>query len=218
MMDLHVHTIFSDGTCSIQEACSVAARKNLTTIAISDHFTTTWKSSAITTVTLDSVTHYLKAIEIAKMLTPIKVIPAIEIDCGSSWEIIAKLPLSKFALINFEYVTRLEQVEKIIELRESLDLSNTIFSLAHSAIFMYASEKELDPIISCLTENDIAMELNSRYAHYFRQAEPIFRLLIEKEVKFSIGSDAHFPEDIGNVQEQYSFLEKLSGSHLLLKF
>ena len=39
MMDLHVHTLHSDGACSVEEVLRAAQRKNLAYLAICDHDT-----------------------------------------------------------------------------------------------------------------------------------------------------------------------------------
>ncbi|UCH01891.1 MAG: PHP domain-containing protein [Candidatus Bathyarchaeota archaeon] len=37
-IDLHIHTTFSDGRCSIEECYQIAKKRQLTTIAITDHY------------------------------------------------------------------------------------------------------------------------------------------------------------------------------------
>ncbi|MFX0135097.1 MAG: PHP domain-containing protein, partial [Candidatus Hodarchaeota archaeon] len=40
MIDLHIHTTYSDGQASIPEVFKIATSKKLDYIAISDHYTT----------------------------------------------------------------------------------------------------------------------------------------------------------------------------------
>lgn len=39
MVDLHTHTIFSDGTWTVEELLSNAEKNNVTTLSITDHDT-----------------------------------------------------------------------------------------------------------------------------------------------------------------------------------
>lgn len=65
MIDLHCHTIASDGECTPKELVDLALKKNLNTIAITDH---------------DSVGSIKQAAEYSKD-KPIEVIPGIELSC-----------------------------------------------------------------------------------------------------------------------------------------
>jgi len=64
-IDLHTHTIASDGTCSPTEVVKLALQKNLSAIAISDH---------------DSISGIEEAMA-AVSNTPLEIIPAIELAC-----------------------------------------------------------------------------------------------------------------------------------------
>ncbi|MHC1590617.1 MAG: PHP domain-containing protein [Candidatus Helarchaeales archaeon] len=219
MIDLHVHTFFSDGSCSIPEACSIALQKKLKALAISDHFTTTWKSSVINCLSLSNIQDYIQTIESQKsrFSKVLRILTAIEIDCESDWKQIMRLPLEKFDLINFEYVSDQKLLQKVVGLRKMQGLEDVLFCLAHSSIFNYSKKSEIPKICSILNKHSIAVELNTRYSHYFLQAEQVFRLLIEQGVQFSIGSDAHEPSSIGNISQQYEFLKKLGGLDLIIQ-
>ena len=217
MMDLHVHTTFSDGTCSIPEACKSAAAKKIPIIAISDHFTTTWKIKFINTLGLEVLPEYFRQIEVARTGAPIRILAGIEIDCESDLKAILNLPLRQFDFINFEYVKTLDQLKKIISLRNEPTLSSKPFILAHASFFNSVSKQNLNRFIDLLAQYNIAVELNSRYATYFLKAESNFRMLSEKEIKFSIGSDAHDSMSIGDVKQQYNFLGRINGTELKIK-
>ncbi|MFH1879794.1 MAG: PHP domain-containing protein, partial [Bacillota bacterium] len=40
LVDLHIHSIYSDGTCGVDEICAQAVKRGVQTIALSDHDTT----------------------------------------------------------------------------------------------------------------------------------------------------------------------------------
>ena len=56
--DLHIHTTYSDGDPSIRDAIQAARAKNLTYLAITDHFTTSWKQSIIDTISFNNFEQY----------------------------------------------------------------------------------------------------------------------------------------------------------------
>ncbi len=64
MIDLHMHTTFSDGSVAPEEIVAMALESGLTAIAITDH---------------DNTRSYLEAVEAAKN-TPLEIIPGIEIN------------------------------------------------------------------------------------------------------------------------------------------
>ena len=65
--------------------------------------------------------------------------------------------------------------------------------------------------------NNICFELNSRYSHYFNENSKIIKLLIESDVKFTIGSDAHQLLRIGDVEGIYLFIQDLNGKENLIR-
>ena len=209
-MDLHVHTTFSDGSCSIHDACAEAIKKEISLIAISDHFTTTWKNDFIKTLSFEDLPGYFNQIKEAQALFTPRILAGIEIDCESDWSKILQLPLEKFDLINFEYVNTAHQLKKIISLRETASLASKPFILAHN------NGRNLEKFVDQLFQYDISVELNSRYAEYFLQEESTFRILIKKGITFSIGSDAHDVRSVGEIKPQYAFLERLNGTSLII--
>ncbi|MFX0138516.1 MAG: hypothetical protein ACFFDN_33040, partial [Candidatus Hodarchaeota archaeon] len=92
-----------------------------------------------------------------------------------------------------------------------------IFCLAHPNIHLYNGHYPVDPnfiktqLTPLLIEYNIAFELNSRYTHRWKNLVPRIQALIERGVTISIGSDAHFKSDIGEVSEQYKFLKNIAG-------
>ena len=74
--------------------------------------------------------------------------------------------------------------------------------LAHTR-FTRVSEAEFDNILQKLIKNNIAIELNTGYQNY---KDSWFKSL-DAEYLFTIGSDAHDLEKLGDVSGAYYFLE-----------
>ena len=72
-IDLHIHSTFSDGTCSVTEICAIAAQNGVKTIALSDHDTT------------DGLAPMVRALEeVNRDRKRLSFIPAIEVSSGDN--------------------------------------------------------------------------------------------------------------------------------------
>ena len=99
--DLHVHTTYSDGNSSVKEAIQVAQAKNLIFLAITDHFTTTWKQSVIDTIDQNNFEVYRQAIIKERELARYNCLIGIEIDAGSNFNAIRQIPFNQFEIVLF---------------------------------------------------------------------------------------------------------------------
>ncbi|MDD1777978.1 MAG: PHP domain-containing protein [Candidatus Helarchaeota archaeon] len=212
-MDLHVHTNYSDGAMSIKEAIQVAQTKNLSYLAITDHFTTSWKQSIIKTLKASDFETYRDQIEREREQANFKCLIGLEIDMDSNWDDVLKVPFEWFEIINFEYAESMVLLKKIAVLVPKLK-KGSICTLAHNFYFKIANLEEFSKI---LLDNNICFELNARYLIQFDE-NSIQRLkfLREKGIQFTIGSDAHEPEKIGKTDEVLSILKKIEGFQNLL--
>ncbi len=222
MIDLHIHTNYSDGQATIREVLEIASRKKLEYIAISDHYTTTSKQNIIPTLSLEIIDKYIKEIRATTASFSTKCFVGIEIDCESKFKDIEKLPLEEFELIQFEDVFSINILKEVCELIDKRQLQG-IFCLAHPAIHFYNDSYPVDldfirkQLAPLLVEYNIAFELNSRYTHRWANLVPRIKALLDMGISFSIGSDAHFKSDIGGVLEQYEFLKKMGGLKNIIK-
>jgi len=119
-LNFHTHTIFSDGKNSIRQLVSVALKIGLDYLAITDHFSDSWKANVIPT--LDSVRKieaYMNVIEECQDYLKtnnknLRLFKGIEIDIGSSEKIINTLIRPKlFDIILFEYIESPEGISFI---------------------------------------------------------------------------------------------------------
>ncbi|MHA1265645.1 MAG: PHP domain-containing protein [Candidatus Helarchaeota archaeon] len=212
-IDLHMHSIFSDGTASIQEAIQIARQKDLDAIAITDHFTTTWKASIINSLSSTNFNRYIQTIKERRDAAQFPCLIGIEIDMGSSLEAIRQIPFHQFEILTFEYVDSFQLLKKVVKIKDQFQVQGLI-ALAHNSFFKQA---DLEQFCTILTENDIYLELNTRYLSprdigALRRLKQINKL----GVRFTIGSDAHSHRRIGDIDYAIAILKEINGFNQLI--
>jgi len=110
-INLHIHSNFTDGNDSIKQIVKKSLKRGLEIIAITDHFTNSWKASVIPTLnTAEKIDVYLQDISdcqayLKKQNRSLKLYKGIEIDLESSEDYIKKLiQPEKYDIILFEYL------------------------------------------------------------------------------------------------------------------
>jgi DNA polymerase (family 10) len=212
-MDLHVHSQYSDGAMSIGEAIQIAQTKKISFLAISDHFTTSWKQSIINTLNPQKFKFYCDEIRKERTKANFKCLIGLEIDVGSNWDDVLKVPFEWFEIIHFEYVDSFALLTKVALFIQTLK-KRSIFTLAHNSYFRNANLEKFSEI---LRDNNICFELNARYlAQMDENSIQRLRILREKGIQFTIGSDAHEPSKIGETKEVISILKRIEGFQNLI--
>ena len=211
-INLHIHSNFSDGKNSIKEIVGRALRSDLDYIAITDHFTDSWKECVSKLKNEDKISEYLTEITLCQNYLrdkkkKLRILKGLEVDLSSSEQFIRKIKPANFDLIIFEY---LENVETLAFLRNILtywkkisnDLSDfPILGLAHfdPSYFIYDN---LDILISFLKENNIYFEFNSRYPEYYaRKNQLFFEELRKGKVLVAMGCDSHNITSLNDIEE-----------------
>jgi len=218
--NLHTHTVFSDGKNSIKQMVTVALKLKINYLAITDHFSDSWKCKIIPTLnTAEKIEAYLIQIENCQRYLKtnnknLRLLKGIEIDLGSSEKVIKKfIRPEHFDIILFEYLETPEgmaYVRNIIEYWKNLNPINNkfpILGLAHfdPSNFIYQG---LDSLISFLKEFKIYYEFNSSYYEYFsRKNELFFKKLKEHNIYIAIGSDAHNLNGLDFIEEPLKMIE-----------
>ena len=219
-INLHTHTIFSDGKNSIKNMVNKALKLGLNYLAITDHFTDSWKSGIITTLnSREKIEDYLNEIsECQEFLSVskknLRLYKGIEVDIGSSGDYIKRLiQPTKFDIILFEYLETPEGIAFIKNLIDQwkISLPNPksfpIIGLAHfdPSYFIYDS---LNVLIQFLKDYNMFFEFNSRYPQYYSwRNEMFFKKLKEHQILISIGSDAHSSKDLNNIMEAFEMIK-----------
>ncbi|MFX1498191.1 MAG: PHP domain-containing protein [Promethearchaeota archaeon] len=227
--NLHVHSSYSDGRNSINEIVKKAVEYNLNYIAITDHFTNSWKAKIIPSLnSRDKIHNYLEEITqqqqyLRQKNIDLKLFKGIEIDISSSESYILNLidPF-KFDIILFEYLENPEGIafiKNIIKNWKSRSMTQSLFpilGLAHfdPSFFIYGS---LTVLINFLKEYDIYFEFNSSYSQYYSVKNNDFFIKLRKyNVLVGIGCDSHDLKSLNNfgelikVIEYYGLLDNLT--------
>ncbi len=214
-INLHTHSRFSDGASSIMMIVDRALELDFNYIAITDHFSNSWKARIIKT--LDSykkINIYLKSIatqkeRVSSKKIEFKLLKGIEIDLGSTFDYIQKLiNPNHFDLILLEYMNSIETIEFTEDLldvwikeseRKQEDLP--IFGLAHCdpSHFVY---ENLDIFLDFLEQYNIYFEFNSAYSNYYsaRYME-FFEGIKSRNIPVGIGADAHNLDELDLIND-----------------
>ena len=218
-MNLHIHSTFSDGKVSIRKMVKSALKLNLDYIAITDHFTDSWKDWVSKLKDIDKISEYLGEItecqnyirEHGKKLVVFK---GLEVDLGSSARFIKKnIQPSKFDLILFEYLQDVDTIAFIKNIinfwkRKIRNIGELpIIGLAHldPSYFMYDN---LDILISFLKNYSIYFEFNPSYPTYYSRKNEIFLAkLRDNNIPVAIGCDSHSISSINNIEEPLGMIK-----------
>jgi histidinol phosphatase-like PHP family hydrolase len=200
LIDLHIHTSYSDGYSTPLSVIETAITKKLRKICITDHYS--YFKPALNSI--DGLRNYYHDItELNRKFDQIDVSVGIEVDLLSinSLENLNTIP---WDLILFEYVFASwnweETFKNIIKFKQ-ICKSDFNIGLAHTR-FSRVTHSKAEQIFKSIRENEIIIELNTRYRNY----KDSWFSYLDDQNWFSIGSDAHSLEQIGDVNGALSFL------------
>ncbi|MFH0749054.1 MAG: PHP domain-containing protein [Candidatus Bathyarchaeota archaeon] len=210
-IDLHIHTTFSDGACSIEQIMSLPVVKNLQIIAITDHYC---EFLFLTNrMTKHSLSKYLPILENFNLLKGIEVdilddglvaisraslfmfdvvIGGLHSVCGINlWnDFTSILNPSKYmetlrvALIKAMESKKLDIIAHITRLPETLHSE-------HSKLF---TDDWIESVVKSASDNNVAIELSGAWKI---PDERFITKCLNYGVKMSLGSDAHTCKMIG---------------------
>lgn len=217
--NLHIHSNFSDGKNSIKQIIERALKLDLDYIAITDHFTDTWKEWVSKLKDENIITEYLEEIKqcqnhIKNTGKKLVVLKGIEIDLGCSEQYIKKnIQPHNFDLILFEY---LQNVDGIAFIKNIVNYWKRVFNniqnypilgLAHfdPSFFIHGT---LDVLILFLKKYHIYFEFNPSYPEYYSpKNERFFEKLRDHEIPVAIGCDSHSLSTLDNVKEPLEMID-----------
>ena len=201
IIDYHIHTLFSDGFFSPRDMIQAAAERGIQEVCITDHYSI-WKP-ALTELDLEEYFTTLDEIRSHGSLGT-KVFIGIEVDLST---IVSLYPLQEFQwdLILFEYVFAQALWEKKFQQLLNFKKKNPNYhvGLAHTR-FTRVSESRIDYVFNKIREYEIIIELNTSYGNYL---DKWFDYL-DDEYWYSVGSDAHHKDSLGNTTLAINYLKK----------
>lgn len=217
-INLHIHSDFSDGKNNIPQIVKRSLKLNLDYIAITDHYTNSWKEGFSKLKNNEDLLEYLE--EITRCQNYLKenqnkliLLKGLEIDLDSSEQFINQIHPNEFDLILFEY---LQTMETIAFLKHIIDNWNRtakvkdgspIFGLAHfdPSYFIHGN---LEILISFLKKYNIYFEFNASYPLYFsRQNEKFFDAVKKNNIAIAIGCDSHSISNLNNMEEPLEMIK-----------
>lgn len=202
MYDLHVHSLYSDGGCSIDSIVKKAKECGLRTVAIVDH-----SIEHPMGLTINKAKKRSRDIEEAQAKYGIKVISGIECGIQADGKIV--LPEFDFDLVlaSMHDIVSTDEYYKRIELclsRNDID----ILAHFHAEIFnVFGGEdsKKDEEILDLLEENEVGLEVNT--GHY-APPESVLEKCPNRKIKYSVGSDSHSLSRVGDVDWGFKMANK----------
>ncbi|UCD01206.1 MAG: PHP domain-containing protein [Promethearchaeota archaeon] len=218
-MNLHIHSNYSDGRQTITQIVKSAIKLELDYIAITDHFTNSWKAWVSTLNNYETISAYLEEIsDCQKYLTKsnkqLSLLKGIEVDLGSSERFIRNyIQIDKFDLILFEYLENYESIAFIRNIiyywKNKLTDFNKfpVLGLAHFDP-SYFLTGNLEILMRFLKKNNIYFEFNSSYPlFYSRKNEFFFKKLKEYQIPVAIGCDSHRLSNLNDIEEPMEMIK-----------
>ncbi len=205
MMDLHTHTVFSDGVGRISDNIAEAERRMLGMVGISDH---------IHYFTPATFNRYVSTIERFKKESEITVLAGIEANITPDGPDITEEMAKRLDYVIASAHVWLEpgRVNVYLELIKAALQDENVDVIGHFGnVFPYIGypeEEELMEVIELAEANGKAFEISSRY----KVPELSFvKACIQRGVKLTLGSDAHMPRDVGRIGWSLKLLRKAGG-------
>lgn len=218
-INLHIHSNYSDGRNSIKQIVTKSLKLGLDYIAITDHFTNSWKAWVSTLNNPEAISTYLEEISscqeyLTRHSKHITLLKGIEVDLASSERFIKKyLQVDKFDLILLEYLQSYESIAFVKNLihywKKQLTEYNRlpILGLAHPdpSYFILGN---LDTLLVFLKRYSIYFEFNSNYASFYSpRYKRFFEKLKEYEIPVAIGCDSHNLKTLDNFEEPLEMIQ-----------
>ncbi len=219
-INLHIHSNYSDGINNIKQIVKKALKLGLDYIAITDHFTNSWKAGIIPTLnSIDKISEYLDEIsnyqnylkENNKKLVLYK---GIEVDISSSERYIKKfIQIDQFDLVLIEYLQTPESIAFIKNIIRYWKNSITnrddfpILGLAHFNPF-YFIHGSLELLVKFLKNYNIYFEFNSSYPQCYSPRNALFfEKLKEYQIPVAIGCDSHNLANLNDIEEPIEMIK-----------
>lgn len=201
--DYHIHSEFSDGLMSVNDIISKSIEKDLQSICITDHYT-----KKIHSLPLEDLDYYFtKLTQLKNTVTEQDL--GIELFVGIEVDYKYEIPLNEILQYNwdlllFEYAMEGFNWEKKFKTVLTVcDQTNFSVGLAHTR-FDWVPDTDYLKIQDQIVKHNLFIELNSSYKNWI---DPWFDSL-NKDISFTLGSDAHYLKDVGNIQPALKYLKK----------
>jgi putative hydrolase len=212
--DFHVHTHYSDGVGEPLAMVEAAEARGLEAVALTDH-----GPELHVGVLQEKMEPMLRDIELARGDAGIPVLAGIEanvVDGNGRVDVdedfVEKLDLFIVSihtlgnLIDPMEVAReyLRRLTRAIEHRKVDVVGHPFFF--HQNLLPYLAREEIEGFVRLAANRGVAMEVNLKYRV---PDDEFLKLCLREGIKFSIGSDAHRPSEVGRIDWALSALRRV---------
>jgi histidinol phosphatase-like PHP family hydrolase len=217
LINLHTHSVFSDGDFRPEHIFERAANDGLTHVALTDHFETI-KVKSLRSNDLGGYIDLIRTLE-EKYSGGMRAMAGVEIDTNPARCDIWSLPFAEMEeldLVLFEYVA--DDLAGGLDLESFSELRSRfhgLCGLAHSDISRVFGSMSPEEVADLLHDMEVFVEINTAHPYvrngerFFDLAEPYYKAFRGK-IKVSIGTDAHHTiSEISNLGEAYGFLRRV---------
>ncbi|MFW9828057.1 MAG: PHP domain-containing protein [Candidatus Thorarchaeota archaeon] len=221
-LNLHIHSTYSDGKQTIKQIVEKALELEMEYIAITDHFTNSWKAWVSILNNNEKISEYIQELSsfqkyLESRNEPLTLLKGIELDLASSEQFIKNyIKPESFDLLLLEYLEGNESIAFIKNLihhwrSQISDFSKfPILGLAHfdPSHFILG---DLNILMKFLKEYNIYFEFNSSYPYYYStQYERFFEKLREFKIPVGIGCDSHKLKTLDDFEEPLEMIKYYS--------
>lgn len=216
-MNLHTHTIYSDGSFLPEDVVLRAWQGGLRHIAVTDHFETSKLDDPLTRETFP---RYLRNLRALKMMYQgrINVVAGVEIDTNPERCDHDRLPydmLNELDIVLFEYAhDRMHGGMSLDELKDVRSRLNIPCGLCHWDVDRIFPNADPGAVADKLRELDLFVEVStSDYyvrngLHFYELGERFFKAFGGK-VMLSIGTDTHRRiDEVVNIRQGMEFIRR----------
>jgi histidinol phosphatase-like PHP family hydrolase len=202
LMDIHNHTIWSDGRHTPEEIIINAVDNGIDIIGISDHYNTL-KCHSVGPQELNSYIMYMDELK-TKYSDKIEVLCGVEICTNKDWCSLDELQYDKLNQLDFVLLEYVDLFPESLRLDEIGDVAGNLkcrVGLAHTDIFSLSEKYGLDKVVEIFKDHDISWEINvNRGYGYFddiienlddKKVRDTFQYLKENDIRITVGSDTH---------------------------
>ena len=200
--ELHAHTTASDGTLSIVELAEQAKSRGFHTVAVTDHSA----SSAIANgLDIDRLLKHIEAVHAAnESVADITILAGSEVDILADGsldypdEILAKLDI----VVASPHIALTQDPDKATSRLLAAINNPYVHILGHPTGRIIGQREGLSPdmsrIIQAAADTDTALEINCHHSRLDLRDTHV-RATVEANVKISINTDAHRPQDFDHL-------------------
>jgi DNA polymerase (family 10) len=207
--DLHTHSTWSDGILSIEELVDHADLRDLEVLAITDHYPAMGHHHAVQDNPLGEYFTETRRLKIEALERGVRLLAGLEFDVSGD---IHAVPLQNLDILLVEGLggnpeTFFPQFFSIAHHVRKVRGRDFPLVIAHPFFGSMTTTKH-EAQISLLENLDVAIELNTSYRNFIQEPALFEYFAQATDLRFSLGSDAHNGEFLGQIGAGWSFLQR----------